>query len=253
MLADIIDWFKVLSHEPKKAICLAIALLLALAAGAYVSGYFSQKGQSHALPTLPDNQFKDDNPRSTRMFVTKPGGQPQLYFVGGNGGDGSALNGGDADDSFASSNLKYAVIYGAQGGGAGLGGKGGRGGHAFVGGNGVAYGGAGGRSGSNGFGGDGGDAMVGGDGAAVGGEGGDTIESNTTSRIPTPKDEGLPEEFWNYGGTNSSGLVMMAMYEPNSTNVIGTYVFTPSNFHYFHNIAFESSNELYGHAEMLSK
>jgi hypothetical protein len=146
------------------------------------------------------------------------------------------VNGLDAGASYASTHCVYAVAHGPGGGTAAPGGVAGRGGAAIVAGNGIAYGGPGGEIPHGGIAGDGGVAFVGGNGKAFGGPGGDSVSNDSWARAPTPKDLGLPEQFWNAGQPGGPGLAMATWGdEGNTSEPQGTVIFAGTNVYHFTN------------------
>lgn len=107
---------------------------------------------------------------------------------------------------------------------------GGDGGDSFVAGNGIAYGAAGGSTEPGGIGGDGGRAFVGGNGIAYGGPGGNAGTNDNYPHPPTPKEIGLPEQYWGYGQPGGDALIVFQMgNEGGTATPLRTVVFTPSN------------------------
>jgi hypothetical protein len=163
------------------------------------------------------------------------------------GGNGSINQGGDGGDSYISTNAIWGVVYGAQGGGAGPGGRGGKGGGAYVAGKGNAYGGQGGSTDTGGVGGEGGYAEVHGEGDAYGGDAGNSGLPADNSTALTPKDLGLPKQFWESGRPGHDGLVVISWgSESDAQSNRGTVIFTTSNRFEYPGTLFKPTHPLPG-------
>jgi hypothetical protein len=224
-IEDIEKHHKAATKNPKRyVVYLAVAIAIFLIS-AFAYNYIGELARRAAASTEHDTgstastitQSNNNhsrtpisvNSRSTSILRKNPDGTETLISVAGGSGDGGISIGGDGGDSYIAGN---GIVYGAEGGSTEPGGIGGKGGRSFIGGTGIIYGGKGGNAGT----------------------------TSSVNRAPTPKDLGLPEQFWGAGQPDHDGLAVISWGDEGNTSAPkGTVVFTASNSYSYPGVLFQ--------------